>query len=253
LKLYHKIYGKGEVVVILHGLFGMSDNWKTIARHLSDTFTVVTIDLPNHGKSPRLDSFNLDDVADALHEFLSDNWMYDIRLIGHSLGGKVAMTFAQRYPDMVEQLVSIDIGPQAYKSGHQAIFDALFELDVDQLSSRQAAEEKLSQSISDAGTRLFLLKNLKRVDGGFAWKFDLLTLHRDYENILVPMSTQDVFESPTLFVKGGASSYIDFDTHGNLIRSIFPAAEMKTIANAGHWVHADAPDELENMLRDFLV
>ena len=251
MDLHHKVYGSGETVVILHGLFGMSDNWKTIARQLSDNYSVVLIDLPNHGRSPRLDSFNLADIAEAVYEFLTHNWMYEIRLVGHSLGAKVAMTMAQQYPDLIEQLVLVDMGPQAYKSGHQLVFDALHNVDVANLTSRSEADAQLAEYINDAGTRLFLMKNLKRVEAGFEWKFDLPTLYRDYNEIIQPLNTDEIFSKPTLFIKGGDSNYLDYDVHAELIHSIFPTARLKTIENAGHWIHSDQPELLEKTLRSF--
>lgn len=253
MKLHHKIYGSGEVVVILHGLFGMSDNWKTLARKLSEHYSVVLIDLPNHGRSPRLEKFTLHAAAEALHEFLTDNWMYEIRLVGHSLGGKVAMTFAQLYPDMVEKLVSIDIGPKAYHHGHEMIFKALRSVDVASTDSRKKVTSHLEEYIDDGPTILFLSKNLKRTETGFRWKFDLDTLHRDYDNFLIEMSQTDQFEEPTLFVKGGDSNYIHIEKDVELMNSIFPNSEIKTIANAGHWLHADQPEALESMLIEFFA
>ena len=252
LKLHHKIYGAGEVVVILHGLFGMSDNWKSIASKLADTYLVVLIDLPNHGRSPRLATFDIPTVVDKVHAFLTDHWMYEIRLIGHSLGAKVAMTFAQHHPDMVDKLVSVDMGPQSYKPGHNAIFNALCTLDLDAIKTRQQAFERLATQIPREDVRLFLLKNLKRTQNGFVWKFDLPTLRRDYPNILSGIDDNEVFENPTLFIRGDEADYLDYERDGDLIRKIFPAAELKTIEKAGHWVHADQPQALEHMLRTFL-
>lgn len=251
MELHHKVLGAGDTVVILHGLFGMSDNWKTIARRLSDDYSVVTIDLPNHGRSPRLAQFDLPAVAEVLYEFLTSHWMYDIRLVGHSLGAKVAMTFALEYPDMVEKLVCVDMGVHQYQRGHDTIFKALHGVDVVHESSRNQISEKLKTLIPDEGTRLFLMKNLKREEQGFSWKFDLNVLTRDYENILMPMTADDAFDKPTLFVRGGDSAYVDFARHGDGIRQVFPNAEFATIENAGHWVHADQPEELEGALRSF--
>jgi pimeloyl-ACP methyl ester carboxylesterase len=251
--LHHKVYGSGEIVVILHGLFGMSDNWKSIAQKLSNHYSVVLIDLPNHGRSPWLERFDLSVVVDRLYEFLTDHWMYEIRLVGHSLGAKIAMKFALRYPDMVDQLVLVDMGPQAYQHGHEDIFKALLSLDVQNISSRSEANEQLSRLIRDEGTRLFLLKNLKRTDDGFKWKFDLNTLHRDYSNILTAIETTDQFEHPTLFIKGGDSNYLDYSKHSALIKELFPNAELATIESAGHWIHADQPEALEEKLRAFFT
>ena len=229
----------------------MSDNWKSIATRLSTDYSVVLIDLPNHGRSPWLESFDLNQIVDIIYEFLTDHWMYEIRLVGHSLGAKIAMRLALRYPDIVDKLVSVDMGPQAYQPGHDTIFEALFNLDLQKISSRTDASEKLAASISDEGVRLFLLKNLKRTDDGFAWKFDLATLHRDYNQILLALDDQETFEKPTLFVRGDQSSYLNYSKQGNLIRRFFPAAELVTVEQAGHWVHADQPEILEKILRTF--
>ena len=251
MDLHHKVYGSGDIVVILHGLFGMSDNWKTIARRLSDSYSVVIVDLPNHGRSPRLETFDLEDVVETLYQFLTDHWMYEIRLVGHSLGAKVAMRMAQHYPDIIEQLVSVDMGPQAYPPGHQLIFDALNSIDLNSLSSRSAADKILSTYIDEESTRLFLLKNLRRLDNGFEWKFDLPVLQRDYLQITKPIDPEIIFDKSTLFVRGDQSDYLNYEEDSKLIHSIFPTAKLESIEQAGHWVHADQPDALEKMLRSF--
>ncbi len=251
MNLYHKIYGEGEVVVILHGLFGMSDNWKTIAKALASTYSVVTIDLPNHGRSPRLKTFDLYTIADALHEFLTQNWMYEIRLIGHSLGAKVAMIFAQQYPDMLRSLISVDMSPREYQAGHASIFAALQSINFTEHKNRMSIDEKLSEYISDINTRLFLGKNIKRDSNGFSWKFDLETLERDYSNILIPIPPEISIDIPTLFLNGKDSTYVTAsDEH--LIRSIFSKVHVVTIENAGHWVHADQPEALIKNITSFL-
>lgn len=251
MDLNYKTYGSGDVVVILHGLFGMSDNWKTIANRLADEYTVVLPDLPNHGRSPRLPEFSPELAAESVYDFLHENRIYHARIVGHSLGGKIAMNLALKFPEACRQLVSVDISPRAYLRGHDEIFKALFSLDPNQISSRAEADEQLARHISNQGIRLFLLKNLKRKDSGFEWKFDLDTLHRDYDSIVQQVKSDHVFEAPTLFLGGEQSDYLNRERDLDSIHDLFPNAELRFIAGAGHWVHADKPNELEEELRRF--
>ncbi len=253
MDLHHKVYGSGEIVVILHGLFGMSDNWKSLAAKLASDYSVVIIDLPNHGRSPRLDTFDIPHIAEVVYDFLTHHWMYEIRLVGHSLGAKVAMTLALHYPDLVDKLVSVDMGPQAYSiQGHEDIFNTLLSLDLNHLSSRQAADDHLKTQVPDERTRRFLLKNLKRRGDHFEWKFDLTTLYRDYPKYTQAIPKGEVYDKPSLFLRGGQSNYLDYSIHENQIKNLFPNAELASIENAGHWVHVDQPEEMERMLRTFL-
>ena len=179
-------------------------------------------------------------------------WIYKSHVIGHSMGGKTAMQFALNYPDMVDQLVVVDIGPQRNAGNHEAIYEALLALPVDQLQSRKEAEEFLAARLPDRGIRQFLLKNLsRRKKGGFRWKMNLPVLHEKYEAILAAVSGAEPFARPSLFLKGERSAYID-PAQLPSIRQLFPAAELQTILDAGHWVHADQPEELLKSVTGFL-
>ena len=258
IDLNYKEFGLGEPVVILHGLFGTLDNWQTIAKKMSEHFTVFIIDLRNHGRSPQTnDTFTYQLLADDLAEFMQDHWIYEARIIGHSMGGKVAMQFALNHPDSVKKLAVIDIAPKKYPSGHEEIFDALLNLDLSKLEDRKEAEAYLTKELDeDAGTIQFLLKNLSRraedEGGGFEWKMNLDVLHRDYDEHILSAPEGDPFKKPTLFIRGGNSHYVK-DSDMETIKTLFPKAELVTIDGAGHWVHAEKPKELLDVLMHFLT
>lgn len=252
MQLNYKSFGQGEPIIILHGLFGTLDNWQTIAKQLAESHSVFIIDQRNHGRSPHTEEHTYQAMADDLHEFMTSHWMYGATVIGHSMGGKTAMQFALSYPDMVDKLVVVDIAPVAYEGGHQAIFEALFDLKVDTVESRSAADDFLKSRIPEYCTRQFLLKNLTREKtGGFKWKMNLEVLHEHYQDILGAIESDHAFENPTLFIRGGTSDYIK-DEYWSEILDLFPFAQLETVENAGHWVHAAAPEELLTIVRKFL-
>lgn len=250
MELNYKQFGQGDPIIILHGLFGMLDNWQTIARKLGEHYTVFIIDQRNHGKSPHHPDFDYQIMADDLKSFMEDNWIYQAHLIGHSMGGKTVMQFALDNPDMIDKLVVVDIAPQKYKGGHQLIFEALFGLDLENTTNRKDAEKQLEEKIPEFGIRQFLLKNLSRKkEGGYAWKMNLEAIHEHYEDILANIEGDSV-DVPTLFIKGGRSKYIQEENHENIF-NLFPNAEIKTIEDAGHWVHAEQPQLLMKQVLDF--
>jgi len=251
MNLNHKIYGQGEPLIILHGLFGMLDNWQTLAKRFAEKYMVIAIDQRNHGRSPHLAEHNYPLMANDLKEFLENNWIYKAHILGHSMGGKTALQFAMDFPDMVDKLVSVDMGIKKYPGGHDAIFEALFSIDIKNLEKRSDAQEQLMTKIDDLGVVQFLMKNLSRKkEGGFAWKMNLDALHKDYQNILSPIEGTE-FGGETLFVRGGASRYV-LDEDWNSIQELFPNSKLETVDGAGHWVHAVAPEELFGIVSEFL-
>ena len=189
------------------------------------------------------------DVAELLESLAVDRCY----LLGHSMGGKVAMQAALGYPGLVERLIVVDMAPRQYGRGHDDVFAALHALDPANLNDRREADALMKPHMADAGVRQFLLKNLARRDGtGFEWRMNLAVLDRDYDELVAPISGKgETFSGPVLFVRGGKSGYVrDEDVPG--IRELFPAAEVKTVAGAGHWVHAEAPEVLERLVRNFL-
>lgn len=251
MQLNYKQFGQGHPIIILHGLFGSLDNWQTIARQLAQNYMVFVLDQRNHGYSPHVETFDYESMAEDLRLFMEDNWIYGATILGHSMGGKTAMQFALDNPDMVNRLVIVDIGPKAYRSGHQSIFEAMFSLDVTQLTNRKIAYAHFKKTIEKEGVRQFLLKNLTRNRAGsYAWKMNLPVIYQNYDKILAAIESDEVFDKPTLFIKGELSPYITEKDH-SFIHTLFPNAEIKTVAGAGHWVHSEKPRLFLDVLNGF--
>lgn len=252
MELFFREFGQGSPVIILHGLFGFSDNWQTVAKGLSEHHLVVTPDLRNHGRSPHADTHSYAAMAEDLRLFMEKHWMFSATIIGHSMGGKVAMQLALSHPEMVDRLVVVDMEPGKAEDNHSSIFRALLDLDLSKMASRTQIESYLTDRIPDTGTRQFLLKNVTREDDGrFNWKMNLPVLWKHYSDILAAV-TGDPYDKQALFIRGSRSDYIK-DADIPLIHSLFPKADVVTVEGAGHWVHADKPDEMLNLLKAFLV
>ncbi len=252
MELNYKKLGEGKALIILHGLFGTLDNWMTLAKALSEHYTVYLVDQRNHGLSPHSDTFNYDAMADDLVEFIKTHHIDQPSIIGHSMGGKTAMTFALQHPDMWDHLVVVDIAPKAYPVHHQQIIDALKSLPVASITSRNEADEMLARDITDFGQRQFLLKNLQRKkEGGFEWKMNLEVIEKNIDEIGKGVENPLTTAKKVMFVRGGNSHYVKDDDY-ILINQLFPNARIETIQEAGHWVHAEKPDELLALLQDFL-
>lgn len=252
MKLFFKESGQGQPVIILHGLFGLLDNWTTIAKVLTEKYHVYLVDQRNHGRSPHSDEFSYQLMADDLKEFIEENHIENPIIIGHSMGGKVAMLFATQHPEMLQKLVVVDIAPKDYPVHHDSILEGLFAIDLTKLSSRNEADTILGQYVPEFDTRQFLLKNLYRnEDMSFAWRINLPVLAREIENIGKGLPAGATFSKPTLFIRGLKSNYIkekDFEP----IKAIFKQCEIETINEAGHWVHAEAPKQFLESLERFL-
>ena len=243
MKLNYKKIGEGRALVILHGLFGSLDNWQTLGKKFVEQYAVYLLDLRNHGHSPHSDDWTYDLMCDDLMEFLNDNNLDKIYLLGHSLGGKVAMQFALKYPERVDKLIVADIAPKYYPPHHEQVLAAMNAVNLEIVKSRKEAEEILANNKMDVGTRQFLLKNLFWKDESnttLAWRFNLKVIENNIqivgENKLVGVP----INVPCLFLKGAKSNYI---MEGDLenARTFFQNAILQTIENAGHWLHADQP------------
>lgn len=252
MQLNFKKVGEGEPLVILHGLFGSLDNWLSLAKKLGEHFEVFIVDARNHGQSPHSDVFNYDVMADDLYEFLMLHNIVDPIILGHSMGGKTAMQFAMNYPNQLSKLIVVDIAPKSYPVHHTTILEGLLVLNLEVINTRKGADEELSKFIDDFSTRQFLLKNLYWVEKDkLAWRFNLSAINDKIEIIGQGLENIEVFEKPTLFIRGEKSNYItqnDFD----IIKKIFPNAKIKTM-NTGHWIHAENPIEFLQILTSFLL
>lgn len=252
--LHHKTYGSADqpVVIIVHGLFGTLDNWHNISQSLSDRFFVVAMDMRNHGKSNHTSDMNYTVMANDVVETAEYLGLSSASFIGHSMGGKVCMQLAIDHPGWVDKLVVADIAPKAYPSGHHELMDAMEELDLTKFTRRSEIDEALSNRIPDQSVRLFLMKNITRSDeGGYTWKMNLPVIRAAYPEIIGAIHSDWPVSVPTLFVKGERSGYITSSDELE-ITELFPLAEFATIPQAGHWLHADNPEEFLNVVGEFL-
>lgn len=253
MHLYFRKLGTGKPIVILHGLFGSSDNWLTVSKAFAEKYEVFLIDLRNHGQSPHTKSHTYEEMAEDLAQFLVQNNLEKIILIGHSMGGKTAMAFAQKYPQKIEKLIIVDISPRYYPPHHQRELDALHSLDLSTLQNRQEADEIMAKTIPELGIRQFLLKNLYRTeDGIFKWRMNLPVLTAQINRIGEESLKNSTISIPTLFLRGENSDYIS-ENDIKLIQTIFTNAQTKTISNAGHWIQAEQPKAFQDVVFNFLA
>lgn len=252
LNLYFRQLGSGKPIVILHGLFGSSDNWLTVSKAFAEKYSVFLVDLRNHGQSPHTQTHTYEEMANDLAEFLVQNNLEKIVLIGHSMGGKTAMTFAQKYPDKIEKLVIVDISPRYYPPHHERELKALHSLDLANLKNRQEADEIMAQTIPELGVRQFLLKNLYRTEEGiFKWRMNLPILSAQINNIGDESLKNSLVTIPTLFLRGENSNYI-VQKDEELIKTLFENVEIKTVAGAGHWIQAEQPKAFQDLVFEFI-
>lgn len=251
MKLHHKILGEGQPLIIIHGLFGMLDNWQTLGKRWAEKYQVILVDLRNHGHSPHEPELNYQVMMDDLEELTDDLFLDEINLLGHSMGGKLAMKFAQTYPELMNKLIVADIGPKKYPIHHHLILEGLKSVQLEKMKSRQEVKEQLSQYINQEHIIQFFLKNLYwKEKGVLAWRFNLNSIANNIQNVGDDLLA-DKFEKPTLFIRGGDSNYI-LDEDIPAIKKSFPNSEIATIPNAGHWLHAENPKMFFDLVDDFL-
>ena len=251
MKLNYKKIGSGPPLVILHGLFGSADNWYSISRELDKEFTMYLVDQRNHGDSPHSDAWNYEVMAADLKELLDDEGLDKVFLMGHSMGGKVAMTFAVNNPERVARLIVADISPRYYPVHHEVILDGLQAINLPEIQFRKEADYALAVHIPDFGTRQFLLKSLGRNADGFYWKINLLVIVANIEEVGKALEDDAVYEGETLFLAGEKSKYIQEKDMESILEH-FPNYQLKIISNAGHWLHAEQPKAVVEEIRSFL-
>lgn len=251
--LHARILGEGLPLIVIHGFLGTGDNWLTLAKKWAESRKVFLVDMRNHGRSFHADVHDYPLMCEDIIRFMDFHQLETAEILGHSMGGKVAMYLALNYSEKVEKLIVVDIAPKPYRGGHEDIVSALNALPVDSVSSRKEAEDFLTERLSDAGVVLFLMKNLTRnPEGGFGWKMNLPALSSEYYNILAAIESRYIYDGETLFIKGGNSGYIK-DHDEERIKVLFPKAEIVIVADAGHWVHSEQPEEFSNVVSDFLA
>jgi esterase len=253
MRLHFQANGEGFPLILLHGFLGSLDNWRAVSKRLGSRYKVYSLDLRNHGFSPHSDIMNYAVMAQDVGEFMTDRGLSSAFLLGHSMGGKVAMQFATDLPNRVEKLIVVDIAPKSYEPSHRPILSALLSLDLKAYPSFGEVDTALAAAVPEVAVRQFLLKNLTRgKDGQLSWRSHLEAIARNYDELSKAISPQRKYAHPACFIRGGRSNYIQ-EGDVSIIKEAFPQAEIKTIVNAGHWVHADAPEEFVKTVIDFLT
>lgn len=253
MKLHFRESGAGKPLIILHGLFGFLDNWQTLAKYFSQHYHVYLVDLRNHGRSPHSAAFSYPLMAADLLEFINDHQIQDPILMGHSMGGKVAMEFALHHGDRLAKLIVVDIAPKSYPPHHQEILAGLHAVNLQQMNSRSEIDAAMAPHIAEEGVRQFLSKNIyRREDQSFAWRMNLPAIEENIEEVGKETSGGSPFHKPTLFIRGANSRYIKPEKDLEQIQNLFPATRLESIADAGHWVHAEKPKELFDLIVNFI-
>lgn len=250
MKLSYQSQGTGPALIIIHGLFGSADNWRSVAKLLAGFARVITVDLRNHGQSPHSDEMNYDVMADDIAELITDLALQQVDVIGHSIGGKVAMTLTARYPAMVRRLVVVDMAPKQYLDSHSDIFKALLHLDLSTFSKRNEVDAALASEIPEKAVRQFLLMNVAMDSNGLYWRINLQGIADNYATLLNKVCEGQEVMHVTLFLRGGSSNYIE-PNDDKMIKQIFPNSDIVTFEQTGHWIHAEMPQPFITTVSQF--
>lgn len=251
MKLFYRSSGHGHPLIILHGLFGSSDNWYTLAKTFSQQFNVFLPDQRNHGQSPHSAEMNYQVLAEDLHEFIQEHRLERPHIIGHSMGGKAAMNFAVKYPGHLSKLIVVDIVPKPYPVHHDAILEGLHAIPLAALPSRSEADRLLTSFVPEPDVRQFLLKNLGRdTEGRFQWKINLHAIDENIEAMGSGMIFSGKHDGPALFIRGEKSNYYAPGDE-EIIKAVFPNAEVVSL-DTGHWVQAEKPEAFAQVVLTYL-
>ena len=256
IALNYKEYGTGEQhLIVLHGFLGSLDNWHTLATEWGNQgLHVFVVDQRNHGRSPHTSSHSIPLMVNDVKDFMEQQGIAQTSLLGHSMGGKVAMQFALTYPELTRKLIVADMAPKPYRNGaHDDVFKAINNVDLSQAQTRKEVETAMAQYLGDFGTRQFVMKGLDRVDDAhYKWKFNIDVLKRDYVNILIEINANHPFTGEVLFIRGGQSLYIQ-EKDFALMQKLFPHHILVTVDGAGHWLHADKPKVVIDEVLKFMA
>jgi len=248
--------GSARELMLLHGLFGSADNWSSRSRVYAAFSTVISVDLRNHGDSPHCEDMGYSQMADDVIATLDRLSIEKCDLLGHSMGGKVAMDIALRYPTRINKLIIVDIAPKAYPPHHEELIKVMLSLPLDTLKRRSDADAALASVEPNPDVRAFLIKSLMRVQAdkgpdNYRWRFNLNSISDNYADIASAIEASGEYSDPVLFIKGSLSDYLGIDDR-DLILQRFPGATLKVIDQAGHWPHAEKPQIFDHIVGDFL-
>ncbi|MCK5831267.1 MAG: alpha/beta fold hydrolase [Methylococcales bacterium] len=252
MKLAYEEYGdiNNEPLLIIHGFFASSRNWRNIAKRLADEFNVYLLDMRNHGQSPHHSEMDYSTMSEDINTFMGDHGLIFANIMGHSMGGKVAMWFSLNNPEKVKNLIVADISPVSYQHSFDNTIQALKDIPLDKISIRKQADDYLSTSIPEKAYRLFLLQNLLFIEGEYVWRVDLDIFYNTADNIIAfpPLGLLNPYDNKALFIMGGNSHYTDKEA----IFSYFPKAEISVLPKANHWLHIDDPEGFLHNVKVFL-
>jgi len=264
MKLFYRKFGNGPPLIILHGLYGSSDNWVSLGQRLGGFYTVILPDMRNHGQSPHSEIHDYESMARDIKELAGELKLDKIFLAGHSMGGKCAMVFSALYGEMLSGLLIADISPVADEkrieeatTEHLGILSAMQSIDLKRYKRREEIDDVLSVSIGHSATREFILKNLRRKpEGSFIWKINIKSLLANIHEITGTPEVLQVLKEqltgfPVVFLRGEKSGYIRESDFSEITR-IYPAADIITVPGAGHWLHADNPDFVVNAFKNLV-
>ncbi|WP_024929575.1 alpha/beta fold hydrolase [Methylophilus sp. OH31] len=249
MQLHTQTLGQGQPLVLLHGLFGSADNWGSIAKHFAQHYQVISVDLRNHGRSPHSDSQTYPEMANDLLETFNALGLEQVHLLGHSLGGKVAMQFATQYPEKVSKLIVVDMAMRAYPDRYTQLMDHMLAVDLRQMASRNEVDNALKDSITNVRVRQFLLTNLVKNEDELQWRINLPALKANYAKLIAALAVH--FDQPSLFIRGERSDYVQ-DSDITQLQQHFPQAEFVTLPT-DHWVHAEQPQLFIQAVENFLA
>ncbi len=253
-QIHHQIYSDDNAkpwIVLIHGLFGNLDNLAGLRRYLTASHQVVAVDLLDHGLSSRSQEFSFSHNAEAIKNLLAELKIQKSAVLGHSLGGKVAMQLALDYTQLVSHLVVVDIAPVAYQPRHSEVFAGLNAVPLSSLSSRKEADQALAKQVKETSTRQFLLKSLYQEQQQWQWRFNLALLERDYPKLSAAITAEQAYQGPVLFLKGQLSNYL-LAEHKPAVVKLFPNSQSKVVHNTGHWLHAEKPEICAKVIQAFL-
>lgn len=243
--------GSGKHIILIHGLFGSLENLNMVAKGLNEHFTVTNVDVRNHGLSFHQNNMEYAELAQDIIDTLDHLAIDTCSILGHSMGGKIAMQVALDFPERIEKLIVADIAPVKYPEHHNRIIEGLMSLDLVNLTSRKEADSQLSQYVEEAGVRQFLLRNIAKTDDALTFKCNLAFIAQCYPQIVAGYQGTKTFNKPTLFIKGGDSQYITAE-HQSTILKHFPQSKAKIIQGAGHWLHAEKTIAFNKIVNDFI-
>ncbi len=253
MKLHYRKLGEGKPLVVLHGVFGSSDNLFTVCKNISEQgFEVYILDARNHGQSPRADEFNYELLAADLNAFIEEHKLVNPAVLGHSMGGKTVLQFSQMF-DNFSKLIVVDIAAKGYSPHHSHIIEGLQAINLSTLTSRKEAEQTFSKYVTDLGEQQFLLKNLYRTEnGGFDWRINVPVLAANAENVVASIPLTKKIDKPLLLMRGGDSNYVS-DRSVEDLQAYYTDLKLETIEGANHWIHATKPKEFVEGVVEFLL